>query len=469
MTVIVQQSTDSNGNPQPMVYDSDTGKIIVDSNGYYINGGKRLVNVPTVSEYVSTPKTQTSGIQEAVNYAYQLALDSTTDSLSNYGTVYQTVYILKGIYICNEDITIPSNSSGASVSMLNGDINSNIFFTQNNAKGIVLDAFNGAFTIKNLNILYFPVGGSTSNYTGISLIHADWSAFPSGNTALFLHNVTMDDGYSKISSPSSTSGGLFANGAGSLIAYNLVLAAGNLLSVNNCTVVDFFNPQFSAGYYFSNNNTVLFMGGLVGYGIGFIGGYSVTFINTSLDASSSSQQMIFVSSVNILTVINATLTFYLTNQSVFLVGNGSSTNYSTGAIRVKGITVNMVNTTSTTPNTFKYGNFGTGGYQINPTALDVDVPTIVGYGSYITQYMVPTTPSVPTSGTAQQNTNQYPVDVYIYGGDVTEIQITKNGTAYTVLSVSTAIAMSGQAYKLNPDDSITVTYTTAPSWEWMSD
>ena len=72
MTVIVQQSTDSNGNPQPMVYDSDTGKIIVDSNGYVINGGKRLVNVPTVSEYVSTPKTTTAGIQEAINYLFPL-------------------------------------------------------------------------------------------------------------------------------------------------------------------------------------------------------------------------------------------------------------------------------------------------------------------------------------------------------------------------------------------------------------
>ena len=80
-----------------------------------------------------------------------------------------------------------------------------------------------------------------------------------------------------------------------------------------------------------------------------------------------------------------------------------------------------------------------------------------------------TAPSVPASGTAQQNTNPYAVDVYIYGGDVTEIQITRNGTAYTVLSVSTAIAMSGQAYKLNPGDSITVTYSTAPTWEWLSD
>ena len=70
MTVIVQQSTDSNGNPQPMVHDSDTGKIIVDSNGYVINGGKRLVNVPTKADYVNTPKTTSSGLLEAWEYAY---------------------------------------------------------------------------------------------------------------------------------------------------------------------------------------------------------------------------------------------------------------------------------------------------------------------------------------------------------------------------------------------------------------
>jgi hypothetical protein len=79
------------------------------------------------------------------------------------------------------------------------------------------------------------------------------------------------------------------------------------------------------------------------------------------------------------------------------------------------------------------------------------------------------TPTMPSSGTAQSNTLQTSVNVYVYGGDVTKIQITKDGTAYTVFSVSTAIAMSGQAYKLNPDDSITVTYSTAPTWEWLSD
>ena len=102
----------------------------------------------------------------------------------------------------------------------------------------------------------------------------------------------------------------------------------------------------------------------------------------------------------------------------------------------------------------------------------------IGYTGFTTvyakkinyNYVSPvSTPSVPASGTAQQNTQPYPVYIYIYGGAVTEIQITRNGTAYTVLSVSTAIAMSGQHFPLNNLDSITITYSTAPTWEWLSD
>ena len=70
MTVIVQQPTDINGNPQPMVYDSDTKKVIVDSNGFIVSGGQKLVNVPSKADYVSTPKTQTLGLQEMVNYVF---------------------------------------------------------------------------------------------------------------------------------------------------------------------------------------------------------------------------------------------------------------------------------------------------------------------------------------------------------------------------------------------------------------
>ena len=99
--------------------------------------------------------------------------------------------------------------------------------------------------------------------------------------------------------------------------------------------------------------------------------------------------------------------------------------------------------------------------------IKVGVDAVHSYTFASIPVNTPTTPSVPTSATAQENTNPYAVDVYVYGGAVTEIQITKNGTAYTVFSVSTAIAMSGQHFPLNNTDSITIIYSTAPTWEWL--
>jgi hypothetical protein len=88
-------------------------------------------------------------------------------------------------------------------------------------------------------------------------------------------------------------------------------------------------------------------------------------------------------------------------------------------------------------------------------------------GKVLEQMFAPTTPAVPSTGTPQQNTNQFPVEVALYGGTVTEIQITRNGTLYTVFSTATGIALAGQGYRLDPGDSITVTYTAAPTWIWL--
>ena len=78
----------------------------------------------------------------------------------------------------------------------------------------------------------------------------------------------------------------------------------------------------------------------------------------------------------------------------------------------------------------------------------------------------PSTPSIPASGTAQQNTNPYPVKVYVNGGALTELQITIGGTAYTVYSNSTASAVY-EGFTLPVGASITLTYTTAPTWSWV--
>ena len=85
---------------------------------------------------------------------------------------------------------------------------------------------------------------------------------------------------------------------------------------------------------------------------------------------------------------------------------------------------------------------------------------------YALDYAPPSTPSVPASGTAQQNTNPYPVKVYVNGGALTEVQISINGTAYTVYSNSTASAVY-EGFTLPAGASITLTYSTAPTWSWV--
>jgi len=87
--------------------------------------------------------------------------------------------------------------------------------------------------------------------------------------------------------------------------------------------------------------------------------------------------------------------------------------------------------------------------------------TPIGYKATVS------TPSVPASGTAQQNQNPYVVEAYISGGAVTQItRTTLEGATYTVYSNSTASAVN-MPVRLDPGDSITITYTTAPTWTWV--
>jgi len=79
----------------------------------------------------------------------------------------------------------------------------------------------------------------------------------------------------------------------------------------------------------------------------------------------------------------------------------------------------------------------------------------------------PSTPVLPSSGTAEVNTNSYPVEVYLSGGSATQVQVTRYGTTYTVWSSSSAVAIPPLTIRLNSGDSITITYSTAPKWTWL--
>lgn len=75
-----------------------------------------------------------------------------------------------------------------------------------------------------------------------------------------------------------------------------------------------------------------------------------------------------------------------------------------------------------------------------------------------------TTPSVPTSGTAQANTFPHPVRVYLLTGGT--------GTDYTITDPSgnsekfAVTLTAGMEITLDPGASITLTYSSAPTWVW---
>ena len=103
----------------------------------------------------------------------------------------------------------------------------------------------------------------------------------------------------------------------------------------------------------------------------------------------------------------------------------------------------------------------------NPSALFVDLDNTFNLSGVNLPYPSVTTPSVPSSGTTQSNTYPYPVEVYVSGGSATAVQVTRGGVTYTVWSSSTATAIPPLLVRLEPGDSITITYSTAPSWTWV--
>ena len=111
--------------------------------------------------------------------------------------------------------------------------------------------------------------------------------------------------------------------------------------------------------------------------------------------------------------------------------------------------------------TVDFFDLGSGGS--NPSISVINNVLKLGSGTITTLNTSVATPSVPASGTAQTNDTGHTVNVYLYGGTVTVIDYTPSGGS------STQVGTSGPAtVRLNPGDSITLTYSAAPTWNWVA-
>ena len=475
MTVIVQQPTDSNGNPQPMVYDQDTGKIIVDHDGYVINGGKRLVNIPTKADYVSTAKTQTYGWQEAVKYlisqnggtmlikdgVYDMTNAPFQSYTNNAGSAYTKILIPSQDPSTNP--VIPIKIIGETSGLMSGGEITDAPLTQS---GVILyDETAGSSTqsyilgvegtisgldyLSNISIEIDNIGVRVAAGNGIGGI--DLKSCITGTVGTIFLGVN----HPWILPDPTNSTQIGINLAGQFdtdcVVKKIVSTGGlyNTIGIGHHPIIDKLVVLGDLNAIYIDNEIHE----------GLIVSADIEYVQNIFNVSSSYAGSGVISPLKIVEMSVANNNSHSNGATwqnpVDFVNNPS-------AITIFPILIDEL---------WYYGGIVPNNYyptenfvvkRIIYSNTTVNSTTISGYA-------IPTTPTVPTSATAQENSNPYAIDVYIYGGDVTEIQITRNGTAHTVLSVSTAIAMSGQLYELNPGDSITVTYSTAPDWTWLSD
>ena len=401
--------------------------------------------------------TETVGIQEACNYGMPLnkkiVLNSGTYTFST------TIQTLSGNYTTSSYLPLYMEGAGEQNTILN---------YMGTGTGFILTGANQFSTLKDFS-LYTPNNALIGMSIGTS----------GSNNALYqslvkLINIGIGNGISTLTEPQT---GLISycdvfimdhvSLNGSIYAYHH--------SSGNGGGQDTYMISGGAGVYYADNTNSFTQDFITSALIGHIiagnnnGTNASEFFANNINMASQSQYAIEIGN-SFFVITNSIISQYGSSYPIYL--NGAN------GLVLKNISLETSGTGypyAIYGSISQYGIFDIDGLTSTVSSIQslfslTSTPNRLSIKNSVFPYTIPiTTPAVPASGTAQQNTNPFVVDIYIYGGTVTEIQITRGGTTYTVFSNSTGLALSGQGYKLNPGDSITVTYTAAPSWEWLSD
>ena len=448
MTIIVQPSTDSNGNPQPMVYDSDTGKIIVDHDGYYINGGKRLVNVPTVSEYVSTPKTQTGGVLDGINYCISnkitklhikggvYYINAFTDAGTSYGNPAYAGLPIPQIYSDGTQVALEIEGEGGYNWGYSSSANSStIFYLKSDASAtlptssdyiasiikLILPSgqssgsnnLTGSYIFRNFIVRLDPNFLANSYCLALSGINAE-----DGANSFIMDNVLIDvDGIDDNTTPTYPVPTYISGKTGTNTNQGVLFPSYSNF-INNVHVTNSFIVYWQIAWWFDGDLILLDRCGHSYCNHGFVFNSNASTFWVIRDHFHQATPNLLYTNFSSPSTQQITIFDNLQMYNLGLFGTYAAASDNNTLSGIMTWSSPQDNTT------------------INPL---IGTPFASGQGKYmrvlnLNKYTIvpPTTPSVPTSGTAQENTNPYPVDVYIYGGTVTEIQITKNGTTYTV-------------------------------------
>jgi len=413
-------SINSNPPNTAVLFDSVALGKIVDSFMYTVNGGSSAVSNGTGSIQVDSTEIY-GNWQNAFNFGQ-------TDSESN-------------IDVTNSIIGI-NRTGSQGIQGLNNTAYGPTYLVFNSGNGIV------KFSVMNSHILYPSINANSST-----------------NNMYVLMRDNYIDGFLSIAYLNTSGGGYLYLDVEDNIFQGTVLQIFNpAININNASAVFSYSAVVKRNKFYlsSPNNPIIApsSGSLVFEDNDvYISG---TFLNSLLNNWSA------VSGNGVCKIINNKFYFQMAPSSstaFYLSYNqaSSGTYYLPSSVIFKGNVFNLPTTNVT------WGGFvgSAGATAANPNALFVDLDNTFNLSGINLPYPSVTTPAVPSSGTAQSNTYPYPVEAYVSGGSATAIQVTRGGSTYTVWSSSSATAIPPLLVRLEPGDSIILTYSTAPSWVWL--
>jgi len=424
-------SVNSNTPNTAALFDSVTLGKIVDSFMYTVNGGNSAISNGTGS--IQVDSTEIYGYWQ---YAFNFG---NTDSESNIDVTNSIIGINR-----YGSQGIQGNTSGGPYTLINNGGNGTVKFTITSSQLLTPISYNAnntsaqAMIIASGNLIF--AGYANISNPGSGYIYIDIS----DNVLAISYGVGSNGG--PIINPTI---GLYYNSNGisaSSNTYNVDLIIKHNLILDNGSSSQWIQFPLPGMNIDIEDNDIYFLYGprsqyIIQVGNNASGGL-IKLINNRFTWTSSP---------------SSATSYYIVQQP--FTGTGP---YYIPNIIIKGNEFNYPTSNAS------FGGFITGSpAPTNPSALFVDLDNSFNLSGINLPYPSVSTPSVPSSGTAQSNTYPYPVEVYISGGLATAVQVARGGSTYTVWSSSTAISIPPLLVRLEPGDSITVTYSTAPSWIWL--
>jgi len=407
-------------------------------------GPDTLYGTSSKGEY-GPPYTQTSGIQEAWNYAFASAIEYTNYGTGNYWM--KPILLLDGVFTVNQKIFLSPVVRIMNPKMIGSGTMSTYVMWNFNDNCIEIDHTSPNIRYTDIEIGYMQPQAGGNVGAGTAFFAANYvSGDPSYQTSTF-QSYDMD----------------FSNG----------FSGNAMFSLTGFQRIILYNPQAYSGgvygaLYTENTGYVSVLGG-------YMWGQPYAFYLNNVESL-----VIYGSNTGGAGGVLSNVGYvYIDNYNVF---DPLQINGNVGYIHLdnlnSGYNVTLLNTqgnSAVTVGKLKIGNLNvyantltlSGSSLVTVNDIEVDTFNIASGAGLSGQWVnSPTTPTVPASGTAVTNTNLYPVLVYINGGAITNItRKTITGTSYTVYSNSTASAVY-MPVRLENGDSITITYTTAPTWTW---